>query len=83
MGYYPRNYHHRQQDDTLTGFLLGCLTGFVAGAVLGILVAPHRGDITRRIIVRKAGETKDTVVEAMEEQIENLREKGDENGDAE
>lgn len=79
MGYYYRNYH-KKQEDTLAGFLLGCLTGLVVGAALGVLVAPHRGDITRRKIVRKAGETKDNVVEAVEEQLEILREKGDEHG---
>ncbi len=83
MSYYSRNYHNKQQDTTLVGFLLGCLTGLVLGTILGVLVAPHRGDITRRKIAHKAETTKDNMVEAMEGQLEILRDKGDRNGDTE
>ena len=48
-------------------FLLGCLAGMVLGAALGILMAPHRGDITRRKLARRAGETRDQVVERVED----------------
>lgn len=61
--------YHGGSDSSLGSFLSGCLTGMVIGGVLGVLLAPHRGDITRRKIARKAGETKDQVGEAVEDQI--------------
>ena len=54
-------------------FLTGCVAGVLVGGVLGVMLAPHRGDITRRKVVRKAGDTKDQVVEAVEQQVENLK----------
>jgi gas vesicle protein len=47
-------------------FLLGLASGLCIGAVLGILFAPHRGEITRRKIWRTVEETRDQVDEAME-----------------
>jgi gas vesicle protein len=47
----------------------------VIGGVLGVLMAPHRGDITRRKIVRRAGETKDQVSEVVEDHISTLKAK--------
>ena len=63
---YMRHYG-RDTGTSLTGFLLGCLAGIVMGAALGILMAPHRGDITRRKLVRTAGEKRDQVVERVED----------------
>ena len=55
----------RQSNDSsngpCVGFLGGCFAGMVIGVALGVLMAPHRGDITRRKIARKAGETRDQV----------------------
>jgi len=48
-------------------FTLGLLTGLIAGSVLGVLLAPHRGEITRRKIRRKMGEARDQVNEAVED----------------
>ena len=48
-------------------FALGLLTGLVAGGVLGVLLAPHRGDITRRKICRKVDEARDQVEEAVDD----------------
>jgi len=50
-------------------FLLGFLSGLMVGGVLGILLAPHRGDITRRKIRRRAENVKDQ----MEEKVEGLK----------
>ena len=47
-------------------FLAGLLTGLVAGTVLGVLFAPHRGDITRRKIRRTMEDTTDRVREKAE-----------------
>ena len=63
---YMRHYG-RDTGTSLTGFLLGCLAGIVMGAALGILMAPHRGDITRLKLVRTAGEKRDQVVERVED----------------
>jgi len=48
------------------------------GAALGVLMAPHRGEITRRKIARRAGETKDQVKEAVEELMEERAAKKEE-----
>ena len=40
---------------------------------MGLLLAPHRGDINRRKIVRKAKDTKDKVLEAVEERLDGLK----------
>ena len=58
---------------TIGTFLTGCVAGALVGALLGVIYAPHRGDITRRKVVRKAGATKDQVVEAVEEQMNSLK----------
>ena len=63
---YVRPYS-RDTNDSLISFLMGCLAGVVLGAALGVLMAPHRGDITRRKIVRRAGEARDDVVEKVED----------------
>lgn len=64
---YMRHYNSRNNSGSLLGFLLGCLAGIVCGAAVGVLLAPHRGDITRRKLVRRAGETRDQVVEKVED----------------
>lgn len=63
---YAKSYR-RNDSDSLISFLIGCLAGVVIGAALGVLMAPHRGDITRRKIVRRAGEARDDVVEKVED----------------
>ena len=51
----------------VAGFVVGCLAGMVVGAAVGVLLAPHRGDITRRKLARRAGETREHVVERVED----------------
>ena len=51
----------------LESFALGLLTGLIAGSVLGLLLAPHRGEITRKKIRRKVAEARDQVSEAVED----------------
>ena len=74
-------HHHSGSNGQLIGFLAGCFAGMVIGGVLGVLMAPHRGDITRRKVVRKAGEAKNDVVGKVEDLMVHRRE--DENGDDE
>ena len=54
-------------------FLRGLVVGVILGGFLGVILAPHRGDITRRKVVRKAGDAKDQVVEAVEQQMQGLK----------
>jgi gas vesicle protein len=75
--------HAEPEADQLAVFLAGCLAGLVVGAALGVLLAPHRGDITRRRLVRRAGQTKDQVVGAMEGLLEKQRQaRGGQDADA-
>ena len=75
MRYHPNAGHH---GGKFVGFLIGCLVGCLAGLVigwaLGVLLAPHRGDITRRKVARKAGQTRDQVVEKVEDLMVHRRE---------
>jgi gas vesicle protein len=67
---YMRRYSGRDSGSSgssLIGFLVGCLAGISFGVALGVLMAPHRGDITRRKLARRAGETRDQVVEKVED----------------
>ena len=81
MGYQLRNSTDSDTEQILS-FLAGCLAGLAIGGALGLLLAPHRGDITRRKITRQAGETKDQVIQAVEELLEK-RQKGTRDGDKE
>lgn len=79
MGYQLRNSAESDTEQVLS-FVAGCLAGLAIGGALGLLLAPHRGDITRRKLTRRAGETKDQLVEAVEELLEK-RQKGGRDGD--
>jgi len=74
---YMRHHGNRTSGGSLIGFLAGCLAGVILGAALGILMAPHRGDITRRKLARRAGETRDQVVEKVEDLMVHRREDED------
>ena len=78
---YRRNYSGNQPNGQLVGFLTGCLAGIVIGSALGVLMAPHRGDITRRKIAKKAEATKDQVVEKVEDLMVHRRQEEEHNGD--
>ena len=78
---YRRNYSGNQPNGQLVGFLTGCLAGIVIGSALGVLMAPHRGDITRRKIAKKAEATKDQVVEKVEDLMVHRRQEEEQNGD--
>ena len=54
----------------------------MVGSALGVLLAPHRGDITRRKITRAAEETKDQVVEKVEDLMVHRREDGNDEEEA-
>jgi gas vesicle protein len=48
-------------------------TGFAAGAVLGVLFAPEKGEITRSKVRDKASELGDEVAEKYDQEIERLQ----------
>lgn len=76
---YRRQQPSRDTGSRVAGFLVGCLAGMVVGAAVGVLMAPHRGDITRRKLARRAGETKEQVVERVEDLM--VHRKGEDAGD--
>ena len=45
---------------------MGFLSGLLVGSVVSLLFAPHRGDVTRRKIRRRAEEFRDQMNEAAE-----------------
>ena len=53
-------------------FFIGLVLGALAGLAFGLLIAPHSGAVTRRKIIRSAGEAKDQVTEV----IDDLEETG-------
>ena len=56
--------------------MFGLGLGLFLGALAGILSAPHRGDVTRRRLSKKAESTRDQIVDAVEDFVD-----GDESGD--
>lgn len=66
MPYYIRSRPARD-DVALPGFLVSCLLMLIVGAALGMLLAPRRGEVTRRRILRRAGEARDGVIEKVED----------------
>jgi len=55
--------------------LLGVLVGAAAGALAGILLAPHKGTVTRKKINRTTGAFADSVKEKVDELLEDISEK--------
>ncbi len=56
---------------------LGILAGLAAGAVLGILFAPDKGTETRKKIVNRGVELKDSVKDKIDQFVKDLLEKYD------
>ena len=67
---YQRFYPQQSQPSGAGSFLIGFVAGALIGVVAGILLAPHRGEVTRRKIVRQAGDKRDEVIEAVEDLVE-------------
>ncbi len=59
---YPRNNH---STDGMTCLLAGFVAGVAVGAAIGVLLAPKKGEDTRRLIKDQAEETRDQVVKAV------------------
>ena len=69
---FRKEYSSASTTGHIGSFLTGFLAGAIMGSALGVLLAPHRGDITRRKIVRTAEGAKDQVVEAVEDRLQGL-----------
>ena len=73
----------RGSGSQVAGFVVGCLAGLAVGAAVGMLLAPHRGDITRRKLVRRVGQTRDQVVDKVEDLMVHRREEAEADADQE
>ena len=60
---YPRQQH---STNGTTCLLAGFVAGVAVGAAIGVLLAPQKGEDTRRLIARQAEETRDQVVKAVD-----------------
>ncbi|WP_111309118.1 YtxH domain-containing protein [Confluentibacter sediminis] len=55
--------------------ILGLLAGVAVGATLGILLAPDKGEKTRKKIISKSKETKDKLKESFDDFLDTVSEK--------
>ena len=66
---------YEKYANTVGGFLLGLLIGGLAGAGTMLLLAPQSGKRTRTLIQRKSLELRDQTTEAVEDAVEQARDK--------
>lgn len=52
--------------------ILGLIAGVAVGVAIGMLFSPHKGSMSRRIMLRKGEDIADDAFEAFEEHIEQL-----------
>lgn len=52
--------------------LLGILGGLVAGALLGVLLAPDKGENTRKKIIKRGEDYVDSAKERLDEMVEGV-----------
>ena len=64
--FYEKIYPRQRSTNGATTLLAGFVAGVVVGAAVGVLLAPHKGEETRRLIKRQAEETRDQVIKAVE-----------------
>ncbi|MGV8947315.1 MAG: YtxH domain-containing protein [Lutibacter sp.] len=55
--------------------LLGLITGLAVGATLGVLLAPDKGEKTRKKIVSKTKDAKNNLKESFDDFIDSLSKK--------
>ncbi|WP_338357026.1 YtxH domain-containing protein [Yeosuana marina] len=55
--------------------ILGLVAGLAVGATLGILLAPDKGEKTRKKIVSKTRETKDKLKDSFDDFLDTVSEK--------
>lgn len=54
------------------GVLLGVLAGFAVGAAIGLLLAPEKGSRTRKNLMRKGQDLKDSIDDTIGDKIDLL-----------
>ena len=64
--FYEKVYPKHHSTNGTTCLLAGFVAGVAVGAAIGVLLAPHKGEDTRRLIARQAKETRDEAVKAVE-----------------
>lgn len=52
--------------------VIGLLAGFAAGAITGILLAPKKGSVTRRYLVKKGEAYTDNIREKFNDLVEEI-----------
>lgn len=55
--------------------ILGLIAGVTVGAAIGVLLAPDKGEKTRKKIISKSKETKDKLKEGFEEFLNTVSDK--------
>lgn len=58
-----------------SSILLGLITGVVVGATLGVLLAPEKGEKTRKKIVSKTKDAKNKLKESFDDFVDSVSEK--------
>ena len=64
--FYEKIYPKQHSTNGTTCLLAGFVAGVAVGAAVGVLLAPHKGEDTRRLIAHQAEETRVQVVKAVE-----------------
>jgi gas vesicle protein len=59
--------------DSLTKVVFGFIIGVSVGTLLGVLYAPHKGDVTRRKIVRAGTDLTDDLKDKFSDSVDDLK----------
>ncbi len=64
--FYEKMYPKQHSTNGTTCLVAGFVAGVAVGAAIGVLLAPKKGEDTRRLIARQAEETRAQVVKAVD-----------------
>lgn len=60
--------NHKEKVMKTTSLILGLVAGALVGVTVSLLVAPHKGSVTRKILTRKGEE----YIDLLEEKVDDL-----------